>query len=166
MSARSHKNERRGPRLSRTWHACRIDGLYLCASAFGATPRFLASTELALLISTPAAADYCFQLNGGSFSGDLGFFRFKGKRPTKKGAVVQLTGRVAGLSPVYGTATVGKDGSFAEIAATFVADGVEGQIDLQFFPPSASSGSGTGDYGTYGLETSFTVNVVDCSGEP
>lgn len=119
-----------------------------------------------LLIATPAAADYCFQLDGGSFSGDLGFFRFSGKRPTKKGAKKQLTGRVAGLSPVYGTATVGKDGSFAEFAATFVADGDEGQIDVQFFPPSASSGSGTGDYGAYGLGTSFSANVVDCSGEP
>ena len=118
------------------------------------------------LVATPAAADYCFQLNGGPFSGDLGFFRFKGKRPTKKGAVQQLTGRVAGLSPVYGTATVGKDGSFAEFAATFVADGVQGQIDVQFFPPSASSGSGTGDYGVYGLGTSFSANVVNCSAEP
>src|SRR5260370_5206418 len=116
------------------------------------------------LVPTPAAADYCFQLNGGPFSGDLGFFRLKGKRPTKKGTVVQLTGRVAGPSPVYGTATVGKDGSFAEIAATFVPDGVEGQIDLQFFPPSASSGSRTGHYSTYGHRTSRTANIVDCRG--
>lgn len=119
-----------------------------------------------LLVATPAAADYCFQLNGGPFSGDLGFFRFDGKRPTKNGAIEQLTGRVAGLSPVYGTSTVGKDGSFAEFTATFVADGVEGQIDVQFFPPSASTGTGTGDYGAYGLGTSFSASVVDCSGEP
>jgi hypothetical protein len=52
---------------------------------------------------------------------------------------------VAGLSPVFGTATVAKDGSFSEIGAAFFADAVQGQIDVSFFPPTAATGSGFGD---------------------
>jgi hypothetical protein len=84
---------------------------------------FLATAALALAMATPARADFCIQLSGGPFSGDLGFFRFKGTLPNGKGAVVTLKGRVAGLSPVFGTATVAKDGTFVEIGATFFADG-------------------------------------------
>ena len=119
-----------------------------------------------LAIATPVRADFCFQLNGGSFSGDLGFFRFEGKRPTSAGKIVKLTGRVAGLSPVFGTATVAKDASFSEFGATFFADAVEGQFDVSFFPPKATSGSGSGAYGSYGLIDSLSVSVVDCSTEP
>ena len=57
-------------------------------------------------VAVPAYADFCLQLNGGSFGGDLGFFRFKGTRPSTPGEILNLKGRVAGLSPVFGTATV------------------------------------------------------------
>jgi hypothetical protein len=121
---------------------------------------------LLLAVATPAAADFCFQLNGGSFSGDLGFFRFDGKRPTVAGKIEKLTGRVAGLSPVYGTVTVAKDGTFAEFGATFFADADEGQIDVSFFPPNSAVGSGYGAYGSYGLTDAVSVTVVDCKTEP
>jgi hypothetical protein len=127
----------------------------------------LAVATLAVLSpAAPAYADFCLQLNGGSFSGDLGFFRFKKTRPTGSGAIVNLKGRVAGLSPVFGTATVAKDGTFLEIGATFFADGVQGQIDVSFFPPNATSGSGSGNYGSYGTSQSFSAAVVSCDLEP
>ncbi len=117
-------------------------------------------------VAAPASADFCMQLNGGSFSGDLGFFRFSKKRPTKKGAIVQLTGRVAGLSPVFGTAVVTKDGSSAEYAATFFADADEGQFDVYFGPPNSTSGSGYASYSVYGVGDSVTADIVSCGGEP
>ncbi len=61
-----------------------------------------AVTLAALTAAPPAYADFCLQLNGGSFSGDIGFFRFKKSRPTGSGAIVALKGRAAGLSPVPG----------------------------------------------------------------
>jgi hypothetical protein len=128
----------------------------LCALAMAAT----------LGVAAPASADFCMQLTGGSFSGDLGFFYFSGKRPTKKGSIVQLKGRVAGLSPVFGTAVVTKDGSGAEYAATFFADADEGQFDVSFGPPKSTSGSGYGGYGSYNVSESVTANIVSCGGEP
>jgi hypothetical protein len=125
-----------------------------------------AVTLAALTPAAPAYADFCLQLNGGPFSGDLGFFRFKKTRPTAPGAIVALKGRVAGLSPVFGTATVAKDGSFLEIGATFFADVTQGQIDVSFFPPNATSGSGSGSYGSYGTSQSFSAAVVSCNLEP
>jgi hypothetical protein len=125
-----------------------------------------AVTVAGLIATTPAYADFCLQLNGGSFSGDLGFFRFKKSRPTGSGAIMTLKGRVAGLSPVFGTATVAKDSSFLEIGATFFADGVQGQIDVQFFPPNHATGSGSGNYGAYGTSQSFTATEVSCTLEP
>jgi hypothetical protein len=116
--------------------------------------------------TSTASSAFCLQLNGGSFSGDLGFFRFTGKRPTATGKIVHLSGRVAGLGPVYGTAVVAKDGTFSEIGATFFVDAEEGQIDVSFFPPNSTSGSGDGDYGAYGTSDSFTAQVVSCSLEP
>ena len=65
-------------------------------------------------------------MNGGPFSGDLGSFRFKGTLPKGKSALVALKGRVADLSPVFGTATVAKDGTFAEIGS--------GRIPLDSIP--------------------------------
>jgi hypothetical protein len=128
---------------------------------------FLAAVTLAALTAaTPAYADFCLQLNGGSFSGDLGFFRFKKARPTGPGAIVALKGRVAGLSPVFGTATVAKDGSFLEIGATFFADGTQGQIDVSFFPPNNATGSGSGNYGGSGTSQNFSATVVSCNLEP
>jgi hypothetical protein len=119
-----------------------------------------------LAVPVPAWADYCIQLNGAPFSGDLGFFRFKGDFPTASGKIIALRGRVAGLSPVFGTATVAKDGTFTEIGATFFADGVQGQINLAFFPPASNTGSGDGNYGQYGTGASFTATKVNCNQEP
>jgi hypothetical protein len=121
---------------------------------------------LALVTAAPARADFCIQLNGGSFSGDIGFFRFNGKMPTKAGAIVPLSGRAAGLDPVYGTATVATDGSYVELCATFFIDSDEGQIDVTFFPPKSKTGSGYGDYGEYGTGQSFDANIVRCDLEP
>ena len=64
------------------------------------------------MFALPAQADFCMQLNGGAFSGDLGFFRFHGKMPTIPGKIMTLKGRVAGLSPVFGTAVVATDGTY------------------------------------------------------
>ena len=112
---------------------------------------------------TPA---FCMQLTGGPFSGDLGFFRFNGNRPTAPGTIQSVAGRVAGLSPVYGTITIPKDGSQAELGATFFADADEGQIDVSFGPPSSASGGGYGDYGAYGTSASVTATIVSCKLEP
>ena len=127
---------------------------------------FAMTFALACALTMPARADVCVQLTGGPFSGDLGFFRFKGALPKGTGVVVALKGRVAGLSPVFGTATVAKDGTFVEIGATFFADGTQGQIDVSFFPPTASAGSGGGDYGVYGAGQAVTANIVACTLEP
>ena len=70
------------------------------------------------------------------------------------------------MSPVFGTATVAKDGSFLEIGATFFADATQGQIDVTFLPPTNKNGSGYGDYGDYGTGASFTAARVLCSKEP
>lgn len=119
-----------------------------------------------LAVAVPARADFCIQLNGGAFSGDIGFFRFKGGLPKAKGAIVTLKGRAAGLSPAYGTATVAKDGTYVEIGASFFIDGDQGQFDVSFFPPTATSGSGGGAYGAYGTGDALTAAIVDCSLEP
>jgi hypothetical protein len=116
--------------------------------------------------SAPAFADFCFQLNGGPFSGDIGFFRFQGNRPVAPGQIVTLSGRAAGLSPAFGTGTVAKDGSFAEFGVTFFIDETQGQFDVFLVPPKSNSGSGSGDYGSYGTSESVTVNVVNCNLEP
>ena len=121
---------------------------------------------LALATAIPARADFCLQLNGGPFSGDLGFFRFHGSIPTLPGKIMALKGRVAGLSPVFGTAVVAKDGTYVEIGATFFADAEQGQIDVAFFPPNSQRGSGDGNYGQYGTGASFDASVVSCSLEP
>jgi hypothetical protein len=116
-------------------------------------------------VASPAFADWCLQLNGG-LSGDLGFFRFKEKLTKKKGKIVSLKGRVAGLSPVFGTATVAKDGSAVEIGVTFFADATQGQFDVWLYAPSFTSGDGYADYGTYDVNQSVTAAVVNCSLEP
>ncbi|MGR9074174.1 MAG: hypothetical protein ACU833_14030 [Gammaproteobacteria bacterium] len=132
-------------------------------------PKLKTIAAAALLLaaaSMPASADFCMQLNGGPLSGDLGFFRFKGSLPHSNGAIKPLTGRVAGLSPAFGSATVAKDGSFVELGATFFADAVQGQFDVTFLPPTAVSGSGYADYGTYDVNEAVTAAIVDCSLEP
>lgn len=124
------------------------------------------AAALLLFSAVPAHADFCIQLTGGGFSGDLGFFRFKGDLPTTSGKVVTLRGRVAGLGPVFGTAVVAKDGSYVEIGATFFVDAEQGQIDVSFLPPRSINGSGRGDYGAYGTGSSFNAKKVNCSNEP
>jgi len=121
---------------------------------------------IATMMITPAHADFCIQVNGGPFSGDLGFFRFKDNMPNTAGAITQLRGRVAGLSPVFGTAVVAKDGTYVEIGATFFADAEEGQIDVTLAPVTSKTGFGYGDYGAYGTGTSVTVTKTSCSNEP
>jgi len=120
----------------------------------------------ALVTSLPARADFCIQLNGGPFSGDIGFFRFRGVLPKIAGRIVTLRGRAAGLDPVYGTAVVAKDGSYVELGATFFIDADEGQIDVTFAPPNSSTGSGYGDYGAYGTGSSVDAAIVSCGLEP
>ena len=70
-----------------------------------------------LCLATPASADFCLQMSGG-LSGDLGFFRFRGKLPKKAGNIEALHGRVAGLSPAFGTAIRAKDDSYTEVGAS------------------------------------------------
>ncbi|HEY1961909.1 MAG TPA: hypothetical protein VGG69_05795 [Rhizomicrobium sp.] len=127
---------------------------------------FAAFAAITMLSAAPARADFCMQLNGGSFSGDLGFFRFQGRLPTAPGAMVALHGRAAGLDPVFGAATVPTDGSYVELGATFFIDATEGQFDVTFFPPGAKNGSGYADYGTYDVNQSVTAKIVHCGLEP
>jgi hypothetical protein len=121
---------------------------------------------LAFATTVPARADFCIQLNGGSFGGDLGFFRFTGKLPKKPGRIVPLSGRAAGLDPVYGSATVATDGSYVELGATFFVDADQGQFDVTFAPPTSTQGSGYGDYGQYGTGQSVVADIVACDLEP
>ena len=86
--------------------------------------------------------------------------------PHTKGTIKTLTGRVAGLSPAFGTLTVAKDGSFIELGVTFFADATQGQFDIALTRPKFTSGSGYADYGTYGVNQSVTATVVRCSNEP
>lgn len=121
---------------------------------------------VSLLAATPARADYCFRLTGGSFSGDLGFLRFKGTRPTTPGQIVPISGRIAGLDPVFGAATVAKDGSNVEFGGTFFADATQGQFDFWINPPGGTTGSGYGSYGEYGLSDTVKAKQVNCANEP
>ena len=121
---------------------------------------------LATTGAAPAFADVCIQLNGGNFSGDIGFFRFKGSLPTEAKAMEPLTGRAAGLSPAYGTVIVGKEGTYLELAASFFIDGVQGQFIISFSPPTAKKGSGAAALGEYGLTDDVKAKIVSCSLEP
>ncbi len=118
-----------------------------------------------LCLATPASADFCLQMSG-ELSGDLGFFRFKGNFPKKAGEITALSGRVAGLSPAFGTAVRAKDGTYIEIAAVFFADAEQGQFDVSLMGPGFMAGSGGAEYGSYGVDQSVTVAVVGCDLEP
>lgn len=124
------------------------------------------AASMFLVAAIPARADTCMRLNGDAFSGDIGFFRFAGDLPTHHGDMVALQGRAAGVSPVWGSAVVAKDGSYLELGAMFFIDGVQGQIDVTFVPPRSKSGSGSGDYGQYGNGSNFTATIVKCVQEP
>lgn len=126
------------------------------------------ATAVVLMIAaaSPARADFCFQLTGGTFSGDLGFVRFLGPRPTLTGSMQNVTGRIAGLGPVFGSAIITKDGTTLEIGATFFVDAIQGQFDISFNPPSARNGSGYGDFGVYNINDAVTATKVACTSEP
>ena len=119
----------------------------------------------ALLIGTfgmasPTLADWCMRL-GSQFPGDDGFFRFKGKFPTKAGKIKTLRGRVAGISPVYGAATVYKDKSGVEIGASFFLDGFLDHLNITFWGPGFDTGTGS-----VGSTSVNDATIVKCSGEP
>lgn len=117
--------------------------------------------------SPAAAADTCIRLNGGSFSGDIGFFRFRDVTlPTTPNQIVPLTGRAAGLSPAWGSAVTPKSGDYVELGVMFFIDGVQGQFNVSFFPPTATRGSGRASYGEYGTSDSVTARIVGCGQEP
>lgn len=126
----------------------------------------IAVCAVVLTAASPARADFCYQLEGGTFSGDLGFVRFQGAKPTLTGSMQAVAGRIAGLGPVFGTAIITKDGTTFEIGATFFVDAVQGQFDIAFNPPSAKTGSGYGDFGAYNINDSITATKVACSSEP
>jgi hypothetical protein len=122
-----------------------------------------------VIAAAPASADFCIRLSGGPFSGDIGFFRFTGVLPTKVGKMKALAGRAAGLSPVFGSATVvslGRESTQVEIGATFFIDATQGQFDVFLSGPTFTSGSGYGSYGQYGVNSSVSVSVVNCATEP
>ena len=131
--------------------------------------KFKSMAMVALLVlglAGPATADFCVQVSGGPFSGDLGLFRFKGGLPKGKGSIKKLNGRVAGLSPVFGTATVYPDGSGTELGFTFFADATQGQVNVSIFGPTFTDGFGYGDYGAYGTGESVTATIIDCTCTP
>jgi hypothetical protein len=117
--------------------------------------------------SPASAADTCIRLNGGSFSGDIGFFRFRNVTlPTEPDRIVTLAGRAAGLSPAWGSAVTPKSGDYVELGVMFFIDGVQGQFNVSFFPPTATRGSGRASYGEYGTSDSVTARIVGCGQEP
>lgn len=122
---------------------------------------------LAVSAAPAAAADVCIQLNGGSFSGDIGFFRFRDVAlPTTPNKIVPLTGRAAGLSPAFGSAVTSQSGGYVELGVMFFIDGVQGQFNVAFSPATSRRGSGGGRYGTYGTSDSVTATIVGCGNEP
>lgn len=127
-----------------------------------------AATALLALSSAPAAADFCLQLNGGDFSGAIGFFRFDGPLPPGPAdSMVPVAGRAAGTGePVFGGAVINADGTSFQLGATFFIDNVQGQFSLGVSSVT-KTGSGHGHYGQYDLSgTSVQVKIVNCNKEP
>jgi hypothetical protein len=135
-------------------------------------PAVLLSLLISLTLAVPAKADFCIQIAPSAsnpacpLSGALGFFRFKGALPKAANRVKPLLGRVAGLSPAFGTVTVYPDASGIELGATFFADAVQGQFDVTLFAPGFNSGEGYADYGAYGANFGCDVELVSCALEP
>ena len=118
-----------------------------------------------------ASADFCIQISGASchLSGDLGFFRFKKKLPKNVKKFVALHGRACGVGPAYGTAIMNTEGTGVEIGATFFCDAEQGQFSALFTPGSRigdTSSLAYASYGSHGLATSCSVEIVDCDLEP
>lgn len=127
----------------------------------------LAAASMTAAAAPASAADTCMQLDGGSFSGDIGFFRFRDVQlPTEPNKIVPLTGRAAGLSPAWGSAVTSKSGGYVELGVMFFIDGVQGQFNVAFSPATSRTGSGRGSYGAYGVSDNVTVRLVGCSNEP
>lgn len=80
--------------------------------------------------------------------------------------MVPLTGRAAGLSPAWGSATVPKGAGYSEYGVTFFADASEGQFDITFAPANSLTGDGYWGYGQYNVNQSVTALVVSCRAEP
>jgi hypothetical protein len=132
----------------------------------GRAAKVVLTVAMLALTAGVARADFCIQLKGGPFSGDIGFFRFKGQAPGNAGDIVALAGRGAGLSPAFGSAIVAKDGSYLEVGAMFFIDADQGQFDVTFFPPDGRTGAGYGNFGHYGTSVSLTAKRVGCANEP
>ena len=123
-----------------------------------------------VLASAPASArDMCLQFSGQDcdFTGQAGFFRFKGKLPRNKKKFVPVHGRNAGITGVYGTATMDTEESMISLTASFTQDAVFGTIDV-FIDPANLNGThfGSSSYGDIGLGQSCDVDIVDCDLEP
>jgi hypothetical protein len=126
----------------------------------------LAAAALLGLSAVPAAADFCIRLDGGDFSGDIGFFRFAGKVPTEPKAMLSMAGRAAGTGePVFGSAVTDNKGKNFQLGATFFIDGEQGQFTLSMNVKSGT-GEGRGRYGEYGTGSFFDAEIVSCSEEP
>ncbi len=128
----------------------------------------------ALLLASaavPARADFCIQLSE-NLNSSLGFLRFKGSIPKKKGKFVPLVGRRGNsedYGPAYGGASVLDDGGCMTLSAHFEADGDPGQVILQFCPQGGTATLGVGSVGegqsTYGTTPSWsneTGTIVSC----
>ncbi len=118
-----------------------------------------------------ASADFCLQFSGAScdLSGALGFFRFKKKLPKNVKKFAALHGRACGVGPAYGTAIMNTEGTGVEIGATFFCDAEQGQFSALFAPGSRigdTSSLAYASYGSHGLATSCTAEIVDCDLEP
>ena len=128
----------------------------------------LAAAALLALSAAPASADFCLQLNGGDFSGAIGFFRFDGPLPPGPAdSMVPVAGRAAGTGePVFGGAVINPDGTSFQLGATFFIDNVQGQFSLGISSVT-KQGSGHGRYGEYGIGgSSVQAKIVNCSKEP
>lgn len=140
------------------------------ASVLGSRPAGVVAASLTLLAlsAAPASADFCLQLNGGDFSGDIGFFRIAGPLPPgPANSMVPVAGRAAGTGePVFGGAVINSDGISFQLGATFFIDNVQGQFSLGV-SSETKKGSGHGRYGEYGIGgSSFQVKIVNCNKEP
>lgn len=100
----------------------------------------IATAALFATAASPALAATCIQVTG---EGVSLFFQFKGKLPTKPNSFQQLSGRIDGVGPAYGAATVPVDGSFVELAGGFASGGtLFGFFNIGFAPPKSKTGGG------------------------
>jgi hypothetical protein len=126
---------------------------------------------MSLTMVASVRADFCIQLSE-NLSGSLGFLKFKGQIPKKKGKFSALTGRRGDSNdygPAYGGASVLDDGTCMNLSAQFVADGDPGAAILEFCPSGGSGALGVGSVGdgqsTYGTTpawSSETGTIVSC----